>query len=210
MQKNLLIFAIVMICITALLAWGPVMSQVEQAKYSVVEVNNNIEIRDYAPMIAAEVEVSGEREKAINQGFRMIADYIFGNNVTAQKLAMTAPVVQQSAEKIAMTAPVIQQANNNGSWMVRFIMPSEKTMQTLPTPNNTVVKLQEIPAKRYVAIRFSGLGSEKNLEKYTNELKVFMAEKKLVAVAMPSYAFYNPPWTLPMLRRNEIMMEIEK
>jgi hypothetical protein len=80
-------------------------SNVEQPKYNVVESSSNIEVRDYEPMIVAEAEVSGERREAIGKGFRIIADYIFGNNNAAQKVRMTAPVTQQGSEKIAMTAP---------------------------------------------------------------------------------------------------------
>jgi SOUL heme-binding protein len=133
--------------------WGPIVSNVEQPKYRVVESSGNIEIRDYAPMIVAEAEVAGDRRDSIGKGFRIIADYIFGNNTSAQKVPMTAPVTQQGNEKIAMTAPVTQQGDGN-IWRVRFVMPSSYTMETLPKPNNPAVKLKEIGAKRYAAIRF--------------------------------------------------------
>jgi hypothetical protein len=98
--------------------WGPIVSNVEQPKYKVVESDQGIEIRDYAPVIVAEAAVSGERDKAIGEGFRIVADYIFGNNLSSQKVAMTAPVTQQASEKIAMTTPVTQQGDGN-SWQVR-------------------------------------------------------------------------------------------
>jgi hypothetical protein len=88
--------------------WGPIVSNVEQPKYQVVASEGNIEIRDYAAMIVAETEVTGDRREAISKGFRTIADYIFGNNTAAQKVPMTAPVTQQEGAKIAMTAPVTQ------------------------------------------------------------------------------------------------------
>lgn len=188
---------------------GNIMSNVEQAKYDVVEEQDNIEIRDYAPMIIAEVEVSGERKEAINKGFRLIADFIFGNNAPAQKVAMTAPVLQQPNQKIAMTAPVTQQGEGN-SWKVRFVMPANYTMATLPKPNNNAVQLHEIAGKRFAAIRFSGMASEESLQEKTDKLNNFIAGKKLIAVSAPTYAFFNPPWTLPFLRRNEVMIEIAK
>lgn len=191
-------------------AWGPIVSNVEQAKYDVVESHGAIEIRDYAPMIVAETEVKGERESAINHGFRMIADYIFGNNISAQKVTMTAPVTQQASEKIAMTSPVTQQGSDSGNWKVHFVMPSTYTIDTLPKPKNEAVKLKEIPAKRYVVIRFSGVGNSKRLAKETADLEAFVAQKNLKPVASPTFAFFNPPWTLPFLRRNEVMIEIEK
>jgi len=191
-------------------AWGPIVSNVEQAKYDVVESHGTIEIRDYAPIIVAEAEVKGEREPAINQGFRMIADYIFGNNISAQKVAMTAPVTQQASEKIAMTAPVTQQGSDSGNWEVHFVMPSTYTMDTLPKPKNEAVKLKEIPAKRYAVIRFSGIGKSTRLEQEKHHLEAFMSEKHLKPLAPATFAFFNPPWTLPFLRRNEVMIEIEK
>jgi hypothetical protein len=102
--------------------WGPIVSNVERPKYKVVLSSDNIELRDYAPMIVAEAEVTGERRVAIGKGFRLIADYIFGNNTASEKVAMTAPVSQQASQKIAMTAPVTQQGEGN-SWKVYFVMP---------------------------------------------------------------------------------------
>jgi len=188
-------------------AWGPIVSNVEQAKYEVVKSQGAIEIRDYTPMIVAEAEVSGERKKAINQGFRIIADYIFGNNSPKQKVAMTTPVIQQATEKISMTTPVTQEGAGN-SWKVRFMMPANYTIDTLPKPNNDAVKLENVPSKRFAVIRFSGIASEDNLKKYTDELNAFIKDKNLNAISQATYAFFNPPWTLPFLRRNEVMVEI--
>ena len=187
--------------------WGPIVSNVEQPKYQVVESSGDIEIRDYRPMIVAEAEVSGDRRHAIGKGFRVIADYIFGNNTTAQKVPMTAPVTQQGSEKIAMTAPVTQQGEGN-TWRVRFIMPSSYTMDKLPKPNNPAVELKEVGAKRYAVIRFSGMAGEDSLKRRTKELDAFISAKNLTPQSVPTYAFYNPPWTLPFLRRNEVMVEI--
>ena len=187
--------------------WGPIASNVEQPKYKVLRSDGNIDIRDYAPMIVAEAEVTGEREKAINQGFRVIADYIFGNNSSAQKLSMTAPVTQQGSEKIAMTGPVTQQRDGN-TWRVRFVMPAGYTMDTLPKPKNAAVKLIEIAGKRFAVIRFSGTAGEDSLKRYAEDLNRFVEANHLTPVSAPTYAFYNPPWTLPFLRRNEVMVEI--
>ena len=121
--------------------WGPIVSNVELPKYQLVDRSGNIEIRDYAPMIVAETQVSGDRRDAIRKGFRIIADYIFGNNTAAQKVPMTAPVTQMGSENIAMTAPVTQQGDGN-VWNVRFVMPSSYTIDTLPRPNNPAVGLQ--------------------------------------------------------------------
>jgi len=201
------IIGIAGVTLLAAALWGPIVSNVEQPKYEIVETSGNIEIRDYAPMIVAEVDVTGGRRDAIGKGFRIIADYIFGNNTTAQKLPMTAPVTQQDSEKIAITAPVTQQGDGN-TWKVRFIMPSSYTMEALPKPDNPAVELKEIGAKRYAVIRFSGMAGEDDLKRRTKELNAFVSARNLTPLSAPTYAFYNPPWTLPFLRRNEVMVEI--
>jgi SOUL heme-binding protein len=190
-------------------AWWSQMSHVEEPKYVLVESSGAVEIRDYPELIAAEVTVQGDRSAAISTGFGLIADYIFGNNSTSKKVAMTAPVTQQPNEKIAMTAPVTQQGSGN-EWTVRFIMPSSYTMETLPKPIKPEVKLVTLAAKRQVAIKFSGVADEALLAKKIAELNAFTAAKKLNELGAPTYAFYNPPWTLGAFRRNEVMVEVAK
>ena len=200
--------SVVVVIGIAITAWGPIVSEVEQPKYDVVERDQNIEVRDYSPMIVAEAEVAGERRAAISAGFRIIAAFIFGENVSAQQTVPTTPAAERTGEKIAMTAPVTQQANG-ATWHVRFVMPGGYNMDTLPKPRNAAVKLKEITAKRFAVIRFSGLPTENALNSRTNELGVFIKAKGLQTSSSPTYAFYNPPWTLPFLRRNEIMIEID-
>ena len=183
---------IVAILVIAAAAAGPIMSRVEQPDYKVTMTDGAIEIRSYGPMIAAEAEVKGERKAAINEGFRLIAAYIFGANKPNAKIAMTAPVQQQSAQKIAMTAPVTQQTTGD-SWTVRFIMPSSWTLETLPAPNDARVTLKPVPAKRMLAIRFSGTASDSLIQAKTDELRRYAADKKLATVGEPLLAFYNPP-----------------
>jgi len=200
---------VVGLAIIAAASLGWIMSQVEQAKYMVLEFHNNFEIRDYEPMIVAEVDVTGKREDAIKQGFRIIADYIFGDNTPTEKVAMAAPVTQTKSDKIAMTAPVIQQGDGT-SWKIRFVMPAAYQIDTLPKPNNDAVKLKEFQGRRFSVIRFSGLASNENLQEHEKELRAFIKERNLKPLSLAIYAFYNPPWTLPFLRRNEIMIEVAK
>lgn len=186
--------------------------ETEQPKYTVISTANNVEIRQYGSMIVAEASVEGERGRAMSRGFRIIADYIFGNNLSSSKVAMTSPVAQQaspqrSGEKIAMTSPVTQQSQGD-SWQVRFIMPSEYTMETLPTPANPAVSLIEVPGKRVAVIRFSGMARSGEVSRYQSDLEAFLAAKNLTAAASPTYAFYDGPWTPPQMRRNEIMIEL--
>ena len=186
---------------------GPIMSNVETPKYNVNYSSDNIEHRTYNPMIIAAVEVSGERKEAIGNGFRLIADYIFGNNSIAQNIEMKAPVGQQQTKKIAMTAPV-QQQQSGASWTISFVMPSEYTLSTIPKPNREEIKLTLIASKEFIVIRFSGTNSDEQITKYQTELLSYIRKNKIKIVGEPKYAFYNPPWTLPFMRRNEIMFEV--
>jgi hypothetical protein len=201
------LFLVVIVGIFAV--WGYMSSQVEQSPYTVMSQNGAIEVRDYPPMIVAEVTTTGTRDEAIRAGFRLLADYIFGNNQSQASIAMTAPVIQQSGQTIPMTAPVTQTAVE-GQWKTRFMMPTAYTMDSLPKPVNQGVSLHQIPPKRFVVIRFSGRPSENELKQEHDNLNAAMQSQNLTAISGPIYAFFNPPWTLPPLRRNEIMIEIEK
>jgi hypothetical protein len=207
MRKRWILLAAAGVAGVGSITWSAMASNVETPNYSVSSKSGNLEIREYGPTIVAEATVEGDRDKAIQRGFRIIADYIFGNNLSSTKVAMTAPVMQQPNEKIAMTAPVIQQANGK-SWNVRFVMPSEYTIETLPKPVNPKVALIEVPAMRFAVIRFSGFAGQGSLDTHEAELRAFMAERGLTATSAPQYAFYNAPWTLPFMRRNEVMIEV--
>jgi len=197
---------IALILVVGVLA-GPVMSNVEKPDYKVIQSEQNIEIRQYEPMIIAEVEVDGKREDAIRDGFRLIADYIFGNNTVEQNISMTAPVQQKENQKIAMTAPVQQQSMGK-SWRMSFVMPSKYRLDSLPVPNNNRVRLKEILTKKFVVIEFSGTNSNENVTKHENQLMNYIEANQINIIGLPKYAFYNAPWTLPFLRRNEVMIEI--
>ena len=199
---------IALILIVGVLA-GPVMSNVEKPDYKVIQSEQNIEIRQYEPMIIAEVEVDGKREDAIGDGFRLLADYIFGNNTVQQVISMTAPVQQKENQKIAMTAPVQQQSMGK-SWRMSFVMPSKYRLDSLPVPNNNRVRLKEILTKKFVVIEFSGTNSNENVTEHENQLMNYIEANQIKINGSPKYAFYNPPWSLPFLRRNEVMIEINQ
>jgi hypothetical protein len=121
---------------------------------------------------------------------------------------MTAPVtLEQKNEKISMTAPV-SMTKDAGKWRIYFVMPSKYTLETLPIPNNKAVSLRALPARSFAALRFSGLAGEEKTAKKTEELLTWLKIKNIQAVGAPELARYNPPWTLPFLRRNEILVEI--
>ncbi len=209
MTKKTIFFAI-LFCGSILVGCamvGPIMSDVEKPKYQATALTNDIELRSYDPMLVALVQMSGSRKDAISEGFRVLADYIFGNNTLEQNISMTAPVEQQAGQKISMTAPVQQQQRSN-SWMISFVMPKQFTLKTIPKPNNEMVKINEVPAQRFITIRFSGSNSDDNIRKNESALFNYITQNKINVTGEPKYAFYNPPWTLPFMRRNEIMVQL--
>ena len=174
---------------------------IEEPKYSLIEQSGDFELRAYEPMIIAEVLVAGSMDRAGGSGFRLIADYIFGNN-SVQNSA------QVGSEKISMTAPVTMEQQGQ-EWQVHFVMPSEYTMATLPKPNNDRVQLREVPEKTYAVVRFSGLAGPEKVATKTEALMKWMSEQGLVPMGESEMARYNPPWTLPFMRRNEVMIEYQ-
>lgn len=199
--------------LTAALAALPAMAATEEPAFDVVKSAGDFEVRRYAPMIVAETEVAGDLWGASNDGFRVIAGYIFGNNASvtqggAEKIAMTAPVTMEArAEKIAMTAPVTTESAD-GKFRMHFVMPSRYTMATLPRPKDDRVKLREVPPQRMAVVKFSGLTGEDKVREKTGELLAWMKAEGLEAGGAPQLARYDPPWTIPFLRRNEVMVPL--
>ena len=207
-RKWYFILVIIAFLAVGLLSLGPIMSDVEQPKYQVIYTQQPFEMRTYEPVIIAEAIVKGERKEAISEGFSILADYIFGNNSVSEKVSMTAPVGQQQSQKISMTAPVSQQAIDD-EWIIHFVMPSQYDMDTLPKPNNERVNIKEIPATSFAVIRFRGSNTDENVHLHEQKLKEYLSERTIEPLSSPIYAFYNPPWTLPLMRRNEVMIEVD-
>jgi len=192
---------------------------IEEPSFKVIVKSGNFELRQYAPMLVAETLVDGDMDDAGSTGFRRIADYIFGNNQVqtstgSAKIAMTAPVTMEpQSQKIAMTAPVaLMPAESMGAskqWRVHFVMPSQYNMNTIPTPKNPDVKLREIPGKLFAVSSFTGFNTQTRVQAKTDELNVWIGQKNLKVLSQAQLARYDPPWTLPMFRRNEVMIEVE-
>jgi hypothetical protein len=182
----------------------------EQPHYQVVERVNQLEVRRYEGRVAAETVVTGDEEQARNNGFRLVAGYIFGGNATSAQVAMTAPVAQVSrGQQIAMTAPVTQQASERG-WRIQFFMPSKYTLQTLPKPKDERVRLVQMPPQTYAVIAFSGDRSPRAVALQQGRLDRALSASSWRPAGQPQAWFYDPPWTLPFLRRNEVAMQVER
>ena len=187
---------------------SPMASAIEEPKYTVVRQYDGFEIREYAPYLVAEVTVPGPAEEAGNQGFRILAAYIFGKNRGERKISMTAPVAQAPAPtKIEMTAPVTQAAASDG-YIVQFTMPSEYILETLPEPLDPQVKLKEVPAGRVAVIRYSGTWSERNYKEHLEKLQRGVEAAGLRTTGSPIYSRYNAPFVPWFMRRNEIWLKL--
>ena len=183
----------------------------EQPRYKTKLQDGKFELRKYDDMIIARTTVSAQEFKdSNNKAFRRLAGYIFGKNTKNAKIAMTSPVVvePEDSEKISMTSPVFIKRGTNYQTMY-FVMPSKYNLKTLPRPLDKKVVITKKPGQKMATIRFSGLFSKDKMDKKTAELKKWMKKNKLYAKAGPVYAGYNPPWTIPVFRRNEVLIEVK-
>jgi hypothetical protein len=203
------------------LLWIKPAMAIEEPKYEVVTADAQFEVRHYAPILIAETFVEGDMDAASSKGFRLIADFIFGNNLSSDtdkksKIAMTAPVtVEPQSSKIAMTAPVTvepQAAESSmktaKTWRINFVMPSQYTLATIPKPKNNAVTLREVPSKYFIVHKYSGFNTASRVQAKTDEAVEWATKRSYKIIGTPQLSRYDPPWTLPMFRRNEIMIEI--
>lgn len=186
----------------------------EEPVFQSVAQVGNLEVRRYGERIAAQTVVTGDGAAARNEGFQKLAGYIFGGNARRMSISMTAPVAQSGdpvagSERISMTAPVAQTPSGDDRWTIQFFMPSAYTMDELPVPRDPAVKLVVVPAETYAVVRFSGVGSVRAVETHTTDLLSGLEGSGWSPRAEPVAWFYDPPWTIPALRRNEIAVRVE-
>lgn len=183
--------------------------EAEEPAFSVVGRVGAVEVRQYAPRIAAETTVDGGEMEARSIGFRRLAGYIFGNNRSRAKIAMTAPVVQ-ARQAIPMTAPVAQARDAAGRWTIQFFMPAKHAMETLPQPLDPAVRLAAVPGETAAVLRFSGSTAPDAVEaKKRQLLRTLQGSAWQPAGAVVAW-FYDPPWTLPPFRRNEVAVPVTR
>jgi len=211
-MKILIIVIVAAVIIWTIASWIAIRN-IEEPQYQVISSNNVYEVRQYQPYIIAETTVSGTYDEAMSAGFRNIADYIFGNNTSSEKIAMTAPVADDlgegaQSEKIAMTVPVIAQGDATER-TISFVMPSKYTFETIPKPNTSFVLLREIQTKKVAVLRYSWYTNEKRIKEKSELLLNALTENGVSVIGNVSSARYNPPFSIPLLLRNEVMVEIE-
>ena len=162
----------------------------EKQKYRVLKEFKEFEVREYQPVVLADVFVSSDRSVAGSQAFRPLFDYI-------------------STNKISMTAPVIQEEAANNEWCVSFVMPAEMKMEDLPLPMESPVLLRQLGSERVAARRFSGGTSDSSVQKEEEKLRSEISKQGLTAIGPMRVARFNAPWIPPLFRHNEVIIQID-
>ena len=189
----------------------------EQQPYELVQRYAHFELRRYPAHVVAEIQVNATFDRAGNAAFRHLFNYISGSNTASQKLAMTAPVIQEvrPSQKLAMTAPVLQSgplpgSDETGDFVVAFVLPAGLTAETAPVPANSDVKVRAIPGSLAAALRFSGRGSGAAFERRNNGLQAALVVAGLTAMGPPRFARFDPPFKPWFMRRNEVVQDVQE
>ena len=184
---------------------------IESPRYQTVHKDNKFEIREYDGYILAEVEIDGDFSSALQKGFRVLADYIFGGNTSKAHIKMTVPVTQHAAdsEKIQMTSPVTSSPVEEGKkYIIAFTMPSKYTLETLPEPANKMISFRKVSKHKVAVLRFAGNLNSKLATRKAKELETWLNENKHPKKSGFVFAQYNPPWIPGIFRRNEVLTEV--
>ena len=192
------------------LALPAISMALEEPDYRVVSQFGEFELRHYPAYIVAEVDVQGDFDDAGNQAFRILAGYIFGDNSAAEKMAMTAPVAssrETSGEKMAMTAPVTTTGDQDRTTFA-FVMEKKYTLESLPVPNDDRVRIRVMPERTMAVRRYSGRWTEDKYRQNQATLRAALEAEGIQTIGDPVLARYNSPFSLPFLRRNEVMIEV--
>ena len=179
----------------------------EEPRYEVLAKEGSFEVRHYNDFIVAKTSMDGDFDEANSTGFRRLFRYISGDNSSKKKIPMTAPVIEESSsKKIPMTAPVFIAKETRS---MSFVLPNGFTLENTPLPDNNQIIIEKQASKRVAVLEFSGTLSEENIEAKTEKLSGWIERNSYKSISPSSAAGYDPPWTIPLFRRNEIHIEIE-
>ena len=193
-----------------LLMQGSVAMAIEEPAFEIVLEAPEYEVRRYLPTIVAEVDVDGSLRSSGNDAFRVLADYIFGNNTANEKMQMTVPVESAEGTRMKMTAPVTSTESADGErYTFAFVMEDKYTLDSLPKPNNPRIRIVERPARVMAVHRFSGRWTEDRYEEHESLLLNALRAAQIKLLGKPVFARYNAPFTPWFLRRNEVMVRID-
>ena len=195
MKKMFITFLVIFVVLIAFQSFMAIStSNIEKQQYRVVKKESGFEVRFYPPATFATIRSSAKNYRELSgSGFRKIAGYIFGNNETSAK--------------IAMTSPVHMDINETESSM-SFVMPSAYDIKSLPRPNDAKVEIHESPSEYAAAIEFGGYANDETISKYAEQLKKSLEEKGIKPIGHYRYLGYNPPYQL-IGRKNEVIVAVE-
>lgn len=201
---------------------------IDEPRHQIVDTPDGFELRDYAPYIVAETEVTADFAQASDPAFRRLVDYVQGNNVGGRRLPMIAPVMQQRLQHpldtnttIDRPAPTQAQAQDQRParesaddptaqrWLFRFALPKEYRLPMLPRPLDEQVRLRRLEPGRVAALRYRGNWSEERFREKADELLEHLHVARLVPVGTPVFARYNTAFVPWFLRRNEVLIQVE-
>ena len=182
---------------------------IEQPGFEVVRRYDAFDLRRYGPVVVAQTEVAGGQEEAGSEGFRRLANYIFGGNRGRRKIEMTAPVAQAPVD-IEMTAPVVQQSSTGDRWVVRFSMPAAWTLESLPEPVDDRVKVVELPGRTLAVRRYRGSWSVSTFREHEATLLEALSREGWHAIGPVEWARFDPPWMPWFLKHNEVWLPVER
>ena len=208
----MIISVITIISLAIWIAWSLyAIKSLEEPKYTIISKKTSYELRQYSDYIVAEVEVSWNQNDALNNWFRLLAWYIFGWNKASNSIAMTAPVSETELEstQIAMTVPVSETQTSANKRIVQFSMPSKYTLDSLPEPNDSRVQLKEIPWYKAAVLSYTWYATEKRVASKKEKLKKLLKENNIEIIWEMTSAQYNPPFSFPLLRRNEMIVRVK-
>ncbi len=177
-----------------------------EVPYTIIDKVSDVQIRSYNSRLVAEVVDAKDSKEA----FYLLFDYISGDNFAKQSISMTAPVeVNKSSQSIKMTAPVQVESGTSGKIKMRFFLPSDFTIINTPAPKNPRVKIVELPPELFAAVSYTGVSSDEDIEEMSQKIKTILTNTKWECTGTPLYYGYDPPFTIPFLRRNEVLLKVK-
>lgn len=214
-MKNIISAGVISLLLSGCSVFGA--NVYEEPSFQIVATEGKVEIREYPSILVAQTTVEGSEDEMRNTAFRRLFRYITGNNAGEKSIEMTTPVMEQSAssqgKSIEMTAPVMVQdepvEGEIRKWEMSFVMPKEYSLDNVPKPKDPTVRIKELPARTVAVLTFSGSLDQSNVDENQAILERWIENSKYRATSRPRTAGYNPPWTLPFLRRNEIHVDVE-
>lgn len=171
------------------------MAQAPAVRYDVVENFEGVEMRDYPAHVAIEITIRGNRKSTVNTGYRVLGEYLAGKNDKAQKIEMVMPICQFGEADL---------------WKLYLSLPLEYKLDSVPKPLVSQIKLIDVHKKRFIVTKLGTMASDENISEANQALMDYVFPNNLKITSQPIIAFYNPPWSLPFVRRNELMIEVRR